>query len=43
MPWILELTSSPSFNFVFSFSTFTWIPIIGVVIGVKILKEAFRR
>ncbi|MGD9718164.1 MAG: hypothetical protein AB7U24_02900 [Sulfurimonadaceae bacterium] len=43
MDWILPLTSSPAFNFSFSFTALVWISIIGVVIGAKVLKEAFRR
>jgi len=43
MPWVLDMTSSPAFNFAFSFTAIVWSWIIGVIIGVKVLKEAFRR
>lgn len=43
MDWILEMTTSQSYNFVFTFGVFTFLPILGVIIGVKLLKEAFRR
>lgn len=43
MDWVLNLTSSPSFNFGFSFTTYVWITLIGVIIVIKIIKEAVRR
>lgn len=43
MDWVLPLTSSPAFNYTFSFTALVWASLIGVIIGVKILKEAFRR
>jgi len=43
MGWVLEMTSSPAFNFTFSFSLFVFIPIVGVIIVLKVIKEGFRR
>ncbi len=43
MGWMLDLTSSPAFNFAFSFTAIIWAWIVGVIIAVKVLKEAFRR
>jgi len=43
MGWMLDLTSSPAFNFGFSFTAIVWAWMVGAIIGVKILKEAFRR
>ena len=43
MEWILDLSSSPAFNYSFSFTAIVWSVTIGVVIGAKLLKEAYRR
>ncbi len=43
MTWIIELSSSPAFNFAFSFATYAFIPIIGVIVILKVIKEGFRR
>lgn len=43
MGWVLEFSSSPAFNFTFTYTIFTFIPILGVIVGVKVIKEAFRR
>ncbi len=43
MDWILSISSSPAFNFGFSFTAVIWAWIIGAIVGVKLIKEAFRR
>ena len=43
MWWVLDLSTSPAFNFGFTYIAWIWLALIGVLIGAKILKEAFRR
>ncbi len=41
--WVLNISTSPAFNFTFSYTIWIWFVLVGVIVGVKILKEAFRR
>lgn len=43
MWWVLDFTTSPAFNFTFTYFTFVWFTLIGIIAAVKVIKEAFRR